>query len=342
MNILKLSINTLKNIAFTAVTFIAFLVLLEMLFRGVEFFFKAPEIESAAIIYDSKLGWVHNTQMKQEVRNNKCGERVVRHPATHRLINKFPKYPGNKKILFLGDSFTHAHEVSTGRAYYDVFEENVKDEYSVYAAGVSGFGNVQEYIALVSVFPEIKPDIVVWQLCGNDIINNVYELEKASLYDNNQRLRPYFNLETNQIEIKDPSFWLFTWSHGFKFVFHRLLILDWKYKLGLSDLWATTITLEPKVHDKYTKQGLEIFDRLLSDAITKFPNTKFYGFAVSSLSDDREYERIFMKYGMIYFSRFSQYVDSIANTNCAPLDLHWNHLGNQIAGDMLSKLLENN
>ncbi|KOR33208.1 hypothetical protein TI05_02490 [Achromatium sp. WMS3] len=326
--------KVLKNIAFAIIIFIVFLVLLELLFRGVKFFVRGSEI-----ISDSTLGWVHNTQMKQHIKYNKCGERVVRHPATHRLINKFPKYPGNKKILFIGDSFTHAHEVSTGRAYYDVFEENVKNIYSVYAAGTGGFGNLQEYMTLVSIFKKIRPDIVVWQLCGNDIINNVYELEKASLEDNNQRLRPYFNLKTNQIEIKDPRFWLFTWSHGSKFVFYRLITLDYKYKLGLSDLRAT-IALDPKVHDKYAKQGLTILSKLLGDAIKRFPNTKFYGFAVDN-KYDHEYENIFTKHGMVYFSKFYQHVDNVANTNCLPLDSHWNHLGNEIAGNILTKLLAN-
>lgn len=168
-----------KNIAFAIIIFVTFLVILELLFRSVEFLIKGSEAERTEIISDSTLGWARNTQMKKQVRNNKCGETVVRLPSTHRLINKFPKYLGKKNILFIGDSFTHAHQVSTGQAYFDVFEENVKNQYYVYAAGIGGFGNLQEYLVLVSIFEEVKPDIVMWQLCGNDVDNNVYELDNA-------------------------------------------------------------------------------------------------------------------------------------------------------------------
>ncbi|RKZ93464.1 MAG: hypothetical protein DRR19_01070 [Candidatus Parabeggiatoa sp. nov. 1] len=310
---------------------------MELLFRTVVFFIKVPEIERREIVSDSTLGWVHNTQMKKRVTNNKCDEEVIRLPSRDPLINKFPKYSADQKILFIGDSFTHAHEVSTGQAYFDVFEEQVKNQYSVYAAGIGGFGNLQEYLALVSVFEEIKPDIVMWQLCSNDVINNVYELDNSSFY-NNQRPRPYLNLNNSQIKNKNPGFWLFDWSYGTQFVFNRLLRLDWKYKLGLLELLDSTIALDPKAREKYEKQGLEVLDKVLNNARADFPNTKFYGFSVDG-EYDKESEAIFIKNGAVYFSEFYNYVDSTEGSNCLPLDTHWNHLGNQVAGDMLIKLL---
>jgi hypothetical protein len=301
------------------------------------FFIKGSEMERVGIVSDSTLGWVHNTQIKKSVKNNRCGEKVVRLSPEHPLINKFPKYSADKNILFIGDSFTHAHEVSTGKAYFDVFEEKMKNKYSVYAAGIGGFGNLQEYLTLVSVFDEVKPDIVMWQLCGNDVANNVYELDNSSFY-NNQRPRPYLNLRNNRLDIKNPGFWLFDWSHGFRFVFHRLLLLDWKYKLGLLDLFNSTIALDSKARERYEKQGLEVLERVLNNAMADFPNTKFYGFSVDGRYD-KEYENIFVKHGGVYFGEFYNYVDSTEGTNCLPLDAHWNHLGNEVAGNMLSKLL---
>jgi len=144
----------------------------------------------------------------------------------------------------------------------------------VYAAGIGGFGNLQEYLVLVSVFDKIKPDIVMWQLCSNDVDNNVYELDNSSFY-NNQRPRPYLNVNNNQIEIKNPGTWLFDWSHGTRFVFHRLLRLDWKYQLGLLELLNSTIALDSKVREKYEKQGLEVLEKVLNNAMADFPNTKF-------------------------------------------------------------------
>lgn len=326
-----------KNIAFAIIMFVTFLVTLELLFRVVEFFIKDPEIERVEAVSDSTIGWVHNTQAKKLVKSNMCGEAVVRLPSRHRLINKFPKYSANKKIIFIGDSFTHAMQVSTDKAYYDVFEEKTKDKFSVYAAGLGGFGNWQEYLTLESVFDEVKPDIVVWQLCSNDVADNVYELDNASFY-NNQRPRPYLNLKNNQNEFNNPGFWLFDWSKGFRFVFNRFLLLDNKYQLGMLNMLNSTIALDEKASEVAKKQGLEVLDRVLIRAMENFPNTKFYGLSVDG-NYEKEYENIFVKHGAVYFSEFYNYVDSIEGTNCLPLDNHWNHLGNKVAGNKLSKLL---
>ncbi|MDM8557619.1 SGNH/GDSL hydrolase family protein [Candidatus Parabeggiatoa sp. HSG14] len=326
-----------KNITYLIIIFVIFLVILELLFRTIAFFIKGSEIEYSEIVSDSTFGWVHNTQMKKRVTINKCDEKVIRLPSKNPLINKLPKYSADKNILFIGDSFTHAHEVSTGQAYFDVFEENVKNQYSVYAAGIGGFGNLQEYLILEFIFEGVKPDIVMWQLCSNDVNNNVYELDNSSFY-NNQRPRPYLNVKNSQIKIKNPGFWLFDWSHGTRFVFHRLLLLDWKYKLGLLELLNSTIALDSKAQEKYEKQGLEVLEKVLNKAMTDFPNTKFYGFSVDG-EYDKDYENIFIKNGAMYFSEFYDYVDSTEGTNCHPLDTHWNHLGNKVAGDTLSKLL---
>jgi len=64
----------------------------------------------------------------------------------------------------------------------------------------------------------------------------------------------------------------------------------------------------------------------------------FYGFSVDG-DYDKAYENIFIKNRAMYFSEFYNYVNSTEETNCLPLDAHWNHLGNQVAGNTLSKLL---
>ncbi len=328
----------IKNILYTTIIFLTFLVILELLTRSTVFLVKGPEKVRRDVIADEKFGWVHTVHAKKKIRKNKCGETVVRLPPRHKLINKFPKYPEKKNILFIGDSVTHAHEVSTGKAYYDVFEEKMKNKYSVYAAGIGGFGNLQEYMVLETIYNNIKPDIVIWQLCGNDIANNVYDLDNSTLL-NNQRPRPYYNLENGQIEIKDPGFWLFDISLGFRFVFLRLVMLDSKYNLGILNTLDSLIALNPQEIKKHENQGLKVLSVLLNKAVSKFPGATFYGFAVAGKNDDQLFEEIFKNAGAYYLSEFSDYVSKTEGTNCAPLDGHWNHLGNQIAGNMLSEFL---
>ena len=77
---------------------------------------------------------------------------------------------------------------------------------------------------LERVWDEVQPQIVIWQLDPNDVNNNVYELDSGSFF-NNQRPRPYLDLQSGRVEIRDPGFFLFDVSQLFRFVFHRLLAL---------------------------------------------------------------------------------------------------------------------
>jgi hypothetical protein len=334
----------IKNIFYTLSVSLGsiflFLIVLELLFKLVVFIVKGSEKEREIVIKDDKIGWIHNIHTRTVTKKNKCGEEVIRESSKHKLINKFPLYNNEKRIIFIGDSFTHAHEVSTGKAYYDIFEKNMKDIYSVYAAGIGGFGTTQEYMILKSIYDQVQPHIVVWQLSGNDVENNVFELDNASFY-NNQKPRPYLNLKNDLIEIKNPGFWLFDLSIVTKYLFERTLILDWKYNLGILNFLNSLIALDAHAIKKYEKEGILVLNRTISKIVREFPHVKLYGFSVDG-SYDREYSDIFRKHGAEYFNKFYQSINNTKGTNCAPLDLHWNELGNKISGDRLSILIRRN
>ena len=101
-------------------------------------------------------------------------------------------------------------------------------------------------------------------MTNNDVENNVYELDNSSIW-NNQRPRPYLNLETNAIEHRNPGFFLFDLSHGFRFVFKRILLLDRKYKLGMLDAIDNFLDLPPSEEAQLKLQGLAIIDKIISD-----------------------------------------------------------------------------
>lgn len=328
----------LYSITTTVFTIFFILIILEFLFRGFVSITRGPEKYRSEVRTDKNFGWVNNTQVKETKLTNKCGEEVLRTPLTHRLINKFPEYAGNKTILFIGDSYTQAWGVSSGKAFYDVFEENMKEKYSVFVAGIGGYGNLQEYMLLDSLYDTLKPDIVVWQLCSNDPSNNVFKLDNSSIF-NNQRKRPYINPETGGVEIKNPGFLLFDWSRGFRFVFFKLLVIDAKYNTSIIDFFDSFYELDEVETRECVKQGLAVLDTLLAKAVTNFPETKFVGFSTDSIYD-KKYEEIFRKHGAIYFDEFYNCVDTVTGSNCAPLDAHWNHLGHKIVGNHLSELFK--
>ena len=315
---------TILVVSITSIVLI--LLVLEAAFRII-YYVKDPEV----IMDDPELGWVLNVKNKKvKIRFNRCGERVVLKPPAHALILKYPRYSNPKRVLFLGDSFTQAHEVSTGSAYYDVFEELVKDEYSVYAVGVGGFGNLQEYMSLKRVWNIVRPDVVVWQLSRNDPSDNVFEIDDSSLW-NNQRPRPYLNLEDNAILIKNPGFWLFDLSRGFKYVFGRSLSLDVKYNLGVLAWLNSRLALEEDVLKVKLEEGFDVLDMVLKMAGQLSSKMQLVGFSTDEGYDSR-FKEIFERNGAVYFSGFSSKVASIEGTNCLPLDGHWNHKGNRVAG----------
>jgi hypothetical protein len=96
-----------------------------------------------------------------------------------------------KKIFVIGDSFTQACSVSDGWTYYDYLEKN-NDNIEIFSYGGGGYGSLQEYMILDKYIDIIRPDLILWQFCPNDFINNDHELESASLKNNNHMIRPYY------------------------------------------------------------------------------------------------------------------------------------------------------
>ena len=315
----------------------AFLVLLELLFRGVVYINKGSKEDRFLVLPHHRLGWVLNPKMRPKSLTNRCGEVVELSAPPHYLILKYPRETGKTKIVFLGDSFTHAHEVSTGKAYFDVFERLEQGNYEVYAVAVGGYGNLQEYLALKEVFDEIEPDIVVWQLTGNDVSNNVFELDNSSIR-NNQRARPYLDPDDGAIEVRNPGPWMFDWSEGFVYVFQKLLIVDSGYELGVLRWLDSIDTMDGDAREMLEERGLNVLEHVIREAVNAFPDTAFIGFSVDPRFD-REYEAIFTRSGASYLPAFYTALNAAGATNCLPLDNHWNHTGNQVAGEALSNRL---
>lgn len=93
-----------------------------------------------------------------------------------------------KKVLFIGDSYTACAQTSDDKVFYQLLGDSLPIE--VFAYGAAGFSNAQEFIIADYYMNTIKPDIVVWQLCSNDFIDNYWELEKIAGYQVRMR-RPY-------------------------------------------------------------------------------------------------------------------------------------------------------
>ena len=148
---------------------------------------------TAEIVLDEELGWraTENYSFqgdlqdrdghwyRADVRTDSRGFRAFGDPSSDGC-----------KILFLGDSFTHAIQVSADDAYYSLVGRAL--DCDVFAYGVGGYGTLQELMVLRRHLALVSPDVVVLQLCSNDLINNHSGLERASLWNNNGLVRPYW------------------------------------------------------------------------------------------------------------------------------------------------------
>jgi len=109
-----------------------------------------------------------------------------------------------EKILFLGDSYTASIEVSNEKSFFNLIRDSLDVE--VFAYGHAGFGSLQEYMVFDKWVDKIKPDMVVWEVCSNDFIDNYAPLEIVCGYKVGER-RPYLN-KSGRIYYRKPlSFW---------------------------------------------------------------------------------------------------------------------------------------
>jgi lysophospholipase L1-like esterase len=106
-----------------------------------------------------------------------------------------PETTDRKRVLFLGDSYTACAQTSDDKLFYKILGDSLPIE--VFAYSAAGYGNTQQYLVLEKYLDEVRPDLVVWQFCSNDFIDNYWELEKAAGY--HVRIRRPYTLEDGSI-----------------------------------------------------------------------------------------------------------------------------------------------
>ncbi|TNF25859.1 MAG: SGNH/GDSL hydrolase family protein, partial [Deltaproteobacteria bacterium] len=119
--------------------------------------------------FDAVFGWDIKKNHEYKITDSgfyKVDERGFRFsPLTH---NK-----DKKTILLIGDSFTHASNLANQDVYYRKLDDL---KVNFYSYGVSGWSNLQEFLKVQEHITKIHPDIIIWQLSANDLIENVYQI----------------------------------------------------------------------------------------------------------------------------------------------------------------------
>ena len=205
------SLSKGRKLQFTIISLLLVTLLIwgvaEVIFGGLVYM-RSQKYPTQTTEFDEKMGWnaVPNFTFQGNVPDAKGNEYALDFKTDENGFKYFGRLqnPDDKRLLVIGDSYTHAIEVSNDKTYYGLLVDSLhKYKVELFAYGARGIGPLQQYIWAEKWYEEIEPDAVLWQFCFNDIYNSSYELESKSYFNNNRKVRPY--LENGAVVYKNPS-----------------------------------------------------------------------------------------------------------------------------------------
>ena len=244
--------------------------LLEVILR-IEYAARQRYRPSLAFVSDD-LGWLPTPDLETTYTKQGYGEIHYRTDA-----NGFRRFDdpdgGGTRVWAVGDSTTQAYQVPAGRAYYDVMAE-LDPGLEVFGYGVGGYGTVQQAMVLERFWEVIRPDVVIWQMCANDLINNDWRLEAASNEHNNHMARPYLG-EDGEIELRHPDLGL-GWLARRSLVVRRLVVL----RSSLRKRSRGSIEAELGPDHRGLRRSIDTTRRAIAGRMAAAPETRFLAFFV--------------------------------------------------------------
>jgi hypothetical protein len=252
----------------------------------------------------------------------------------------------NKKIMFIGDSFTHGLTIKKELLYYRVVKNYLNVE--IFGYGGGGYGTLQEYLYLKRMMDLIKPDLVCLQVCSNDFINNSYSLEKKSVLNNSYAMRPYYI--NGQIKYSFPRKSLF--MNKYLIPNSRLIYLISNRIDRICAALGKYRILNSVEYD-IKKRGLENQEFrnsviVTSEIINKIKILCSNCILVAFCVDDEEpyysqFKIIFEQLGISLFEEIPELLKKAEKegTETTLRDhSHWNEAGHEIVGKYLSKKIK--
>jgi len=175
-----------------------------LMFAVGEAYFRIRHARYGHVMLDAQLGWrpTPNYTFTGPLKSKDGTTYLVSVSQDPRGFRMFGDLDSDRPKLFvLGDSVTQAIQASDDRTYYATIGKRLNAE--IFAYGTDGAGTLQEYMALSKHLDDISPDLILWQYCSNDFVNNSYYLELNSRHNNNGLVRPY--LEGDRVVYRTPK-----------------------------------------------------------------------------------------------------------------------------------------
>ena len=214
----------------------------------------------------------------------------------------------------------------------------------VFAYGAGGYGTLQEYMILDRYIDEIRPDLILWQFCINDFINNDNALERASTMNNNGMLRPYW--EQNTIAYLSPKptgqqirEWI---NHHSRFLYFLVSRIDRLRAVTSHDTVETFINAQGFKHEGFS-HAVQVTDDLMKRVRTRTGSIPIVAF---SCADAQPYSDAFAMisthYGIEYWNDVAATVQQAAihGKDVETPDDHWNEAGHRLVATSLAQHLQ--
>ena len=174
----------------------------------VEFFLilKKPNF----IELDKELGWkvksnFNHSYNQTDLVNKKYKANFKTDKYGMRNFHTDSEFSSEIKIFVFGDSFTSDPYASNDKMWFSEITKKIAKNYktnaSVYSIGAGGYGNLQQLLSIKKLkkngFEFDEMDLIIFQFCNNDFINNSLRIEKKLNVYNQYTRRPY--LRNNKI-----------------------------------------------------------------------------------------------------------------------------------------------
>ena len=301
----------------------------------------SPEIER-----DAKRGWrtrpnFHYQGTKKDAGGLEHNVEITTDPNGFRAFGNTTST--RCRVLFIGDSFTFAKDVTQSAPFYAVAGSILDLE--VFAYGADGYNTLQEYLVLDEWLDQIQPDVIVWQLCWNDFIGNSLELTRGSAKNQCHTPQPFLAVD-GSIEYRNPGDGRFSrLIHAIPSRFLHSIAYRLDNRKGFP---ATGNTIENIIETKGGafgpfQQAVKTTDLLLKKVQIRCNTIPLLAFNVSAKPPYADaFRNICAKHGITLLEEIPnaiQQADAKGTVVFAEDGGHWNPAGHRICGEILAQTL---
>lgn len=258
--------------------------------------------------FDSELGWRLNeniVRQKKGIRKDGSQYDILYRTSSNGFQFWGDPKTEKRRLLIVGDSYTAAIQVSNEHAYYARLLEKLGDEWELFAYGCGGYGTLQEALVLKRYLPEIKPDLIIWQWCFNDLCNNSYEMDSQSSENFNITPRPFLINGTIRVLYPRSVPLVSKYSRLWHFIVPRL------YR-QLRARSSTQNSIDKRdINAPHFKRALQITDEILSFADQTTDDTPVLAFLAGGYGYETTFADLATRHGITFVPHVNSELDRL-------------------------------